>query len=81
MSAKVDTNKLRVLFMDIRDQIRDIARDRYQTDNYAMVKFCEGAAEAMEIVEKKLSYLDSLDDLAESVREKVREKLKQEKRI
>jgi ubiquinone/menaquinone biosynthesis C-methylase UbiE len=77
MSAKVDTNKLRVLFMDIRDQIRDIARDKYQTDNYAMVKFCEGAAEAMEIVEKKLSYLDSLNDLTESVYEK----LKQEKRI
>jgi ubiquinone/menaquinone biosynthesis C-methylase UbiE len=77
MSAKVDTNKLRVLFMDIRDQIRDIARDRYNTDNYAMVKFCEGAAEAMEIVEKKLSYLDSLNDLTESVYEK----LKQEKRI
>lgn len=77
MGAKVDTNKLRVLFMDIRDQIRDIARDKYQTDNYAMVKFCEGAAEAMEIVEKKLSYLDSLNDLTESVYEK----LKQEKRI
>lgn len=77
MGAKIDTNKLRVLFMDIRDQIRDIARDKYQTDNYAMVKFCEGAAEAMEIVEKKLSYLDSLDDLTESIYEK----LKQEKRI
>lgn len=77
MGAKVDTNKLRVLFMDIRDQIRDIARDKYQTDNYAMVKFCEGAAEAMEIVEKKLSYLDSLNDLTESIYEK----LKQEKRI
>lgn len=77
MGAKVDTNKLRVLFMDIRDQIRDIARDKYQTDNYAMVKFCEGAAEAMEIVEKKLSYLDSLNDLTESVYEK----LKHEKRI
>ena len=77
MSAKVDTNKLRVLFMDIRDQIRDIARDKYQTDNYAMVKFCEGAAAAMEIVEKKLSYLDSLNDLTESVYEN----LKQEKRI
>lgn len=77
MGAKVDTNKLRVLFMDIRDQVRDIAIDKYQTDNYAMVKFCEGAAEAMEIVEKKLSYLDSLDDLTESIYEK----LKQEKRI
>lgn len=77
MGAKTDTNKLRVLFMDIRDQIRDIARDRYQTDNYAMVKFCEGAAEAMEIVEKKLSYLDSLDNLVESAHEK----LKHERRI
>lgn len=77
MGAKIDTNKLRVLFMDIRDQIRDIALDKYQTDNYAMVKFCEGAAEAMEIVEKKLSYLDSLNDLTESIYEK----LKQEKRI
>lgn len=77
MGVKVDTNKLRVLFMDIRDQIRDIARDKYQTDNYAMVKFCEGAAEAMEIVEKKLSYLDSLNDLTESIYEK----LKQKKRI
>lgn len=81
MSAKIDTNKLRVLFMDIRDQIRDIARDKYQTDNYAMVKFCEGGAEAMEIVEKKLSYLDSLDDLAESIAESICEKIKQEKRI
>ncbi len=70
MGAKIDTNKLRVLFMDIRDQIRDIALDKYQTDNYAMVKFCEGAAEAMEIVEKKLSYLDSLNDLTEPVCEK-----------
>lgn len=77
MSARVDTNKLRVLFMDIMDRIRDTARDRYQTDNYAMVKFCEGAAEAMEIVEKKLSYLDSLNDLTGSIYEK----LKQEKRI
>ena len=77
MSAKVDTNKLRVLFMGIRDQIRDVARDKYQTDNYAMVKFCEGAAEAMEIVEKKLNWLDSLDDLAETSYKK----LKQEKRI
>lgn len=77
MSAKVDTNKLRVLFMDTGDQIRDIALSRYQTDNYAMVKFCEGAAEAMEIVEKKLSWLDSLNDQTESVYEK----LKQENHI
>jgi len=76
MGAKVDTDKLRVLFMDIKAQIKDIAHGRYKTTSAAAV-FCEGAEEAMEIVEKKLSYLDSLDDLAESARKK----LKQEKRI
>lgn len=76
MGAKVDTDKLRVLFMDIKDQIKDIAHDRYK-NTCATAMFCEGAAEAMEIVEKKLSYLDSLDDLTESIYEK----LKQEKRI
>lgn len=80
MGAKVDTDKLRVLFMDIKDQIKDIAHGRYKNTS-ASAMFCEGAEEAMEIVEKKLSYIDSLDDLAESVREKVHEKLKQENRI
>jgi len=60
MSAKTNTDAIRGILSDVAEASHDEARELFDGDNFAMVKFKQGVQWSLEQVAKNLAYIDSL---------------------
>lgn len=63
MSAKTNTDAVRSILDDVAEAAHEEARERFDGDNFAMIKFKQGVQWSLEQIAKNLAYIDSLWDL------------------